>query len=72
MLISCSPNVELPSMLEEVPLGAALYVLEQLEAAADAGALPGFETDPRGGAIVELWREKLLRKHGEEGRRQSG
>ena len=58
------PDIPLPPIFREFPARYAHQVLDQLEAAAECGALPGFEGDPRGMVIVEAWRAKVERELG--------
>lgn len=53
-----------PQMLDQVDDETARSVLDMLEAAAEAGALPGFEGDPRGMGVIKKWR---CRRFGEDG-----
>lgn len=56
------PDILLPPIFRKFPPYYAQQVLDQLEAAAECGALTGFEGDPRGMVIVEVWREKIERR----------
>ena len=58
------PDIPLPPIFRKFPARYAHQVLDQLEAAAECGALPGFEGDPRGMVVVEAWREKVERELG--------
>lgn len=43
-----------PDELDDVDDEIAEKILDTLAAAAEAGALPGFEGDPRGQGVVEM------------------
>ena len=55
------PDVPLPEVLRKAPAQYAREVLNQLEAAAECNALPGFAGDPRGKVVVEAWKAKVMR-----------
>lgn len=56
-------EITLPPLFHKLPVEYGLGALEQMEAAAECGALSGFEGDPLGAELVAIWQEQLLDYH---------
>ena len=60
------PEIPLPEPLQHAPPWIAMKIVERFEEAAEFNALPGFEGDPRGKAVVASWKEQVQQRLGPE------